>query len=528
MADKVTFTSGEPHDDEVFHPEPRPGARIRFGSVGDEEVGRRDSMPRLYGTTSNMSSASIGSTASRRRRRYSIDPATALPITYRTVSFAINETKEQERVEALRAKKDAAAELGDLEWHTLSINEIETRLSTSLIQGLSKEQVELKQKEFGKNTPSKPPSDLFSRVMGYMFGGFGSVLLIGGILVTITYKPLGNPDPQIANLALAIVLYAVFVIQALFNGWQDWSSSRHVLLLTLLLKTNLTSSRTMASISGMLPDDCSVLRDGNRVEAAAIDLVPGDILYIKSGNKLPADVRFIEVSSDAKFDRSILTGESQPVPGSITFTDKNYLETDNIGMQGTHCISGSAIGITVSTGDGTVFGKIARLTNTPKTGMTPLQKEILRFIIIICSLMIFFNIVVIICWGAWLRKSHPRYVNSFHAPFTDSNTTSWINVAGLIVDVVTVAVAFIPEGLPIALTASLTITANIMKSNQVLCKSLKTVETLGAVSVICSDKTGTLTKVSCVPLLLWKVRQDVGHSALLVSGCLACCWIFSL
>jgi sodium/potassium-transporting ATPase subunit alpha len=241
----------------------------------------------------------------------------------------------------------------------------------------------------------------------------------------------------------------------------------------------LTFSRTMASISGMLPDNCSILRDGNRVETAAVDLAPGDILYIKFGNKLPADVRFIEVSSDAKFDRSILTGESQPVPGSIDYTDKNYLETNNIGMQGTHCISGTAIGITVSTGDSTVFGKIARLTNTPKTGMTPLQKEILRFIIIICSLMIFFNIVVIICWGAWLRKSHPN----------------WINVAGLIVDVVSVAVAFIPEGLPIALTASLTITANIMKSNQVLCKSLKTVETLGAVSVICSDKTGTLTKV---------------------------------
>jgi sodium/potassium-transporting ATPase subunit alpha len=226
MADKVTFTPAEHHDDDVFHPEPRPGARIRFGA-GEEEAGRRDTMTRLSRTVSNMSSTSIGSITSRRGRRYSIDPATALPITYRTVSYAIEETKEKERVEAVKAKQDAAAELGDLEWHTLSINDIETRLSTSLIQGLSKEQVELKQKEFGKNTPSKPPSDLFSRVMGYMFGGFGSVLLIGGILVTITYKPLGNPNPQIANLALAIVLYAVFVIQALFNGWQDWSSSRY-------------------------------------------------------------------------------------------------------------------------------------------------------------------------------------------------------------------------------------------------------------------------------------------------------------
>ena len=81
--------------------------------------------------------------------------------------------------------------------------------------------------------------------------------------------------------------------------------------------------------------------------------------------------------------------------------------------------------------------------------------------------------------ASWLRKKHP----------------DWINVPTLIIDCVSVAIAFIPEGLPIALTASLTICANIMKQNKVLCKSLKTVETLGAVSVICSDKTGTLTKV---------------------------------
>jgi sodium/potassium-transporting ATPase subunit alpha len=81
--------------------------------------------------------------------------------------------------------------------------------------------------------------------------------------------------------------------------------------------------------------------------------------------------------------------------------------------------------------------------------------------------------------AAYLRKQHP----------------GWINVPTLIVDCVSVAIAFIPEGLPIALTASLTITANLMRKNKILCKSLKTVETLGAVSVICSDKTGTLTKV---------------------------------
>lgn len=343
-------------------------------------------------------------------RRNSIDPATAIPITYRTVSFAINDTKEKQLADVEKAKKDAAAGLADTEWHTLSLDEIQSRLSTSLQKGLVGQEVSQKLKEYGPNKPSPPPGHLTKDIIGYLFGGFGSVLLIGGILVTITYEPLGEP-PLTANLALAIVLYAVFVIQALFNAWQDWSSSR-----------------TMASITGMLPDESFVLRDGNRVEVLASDIVPGDILYIKSGNKLPADVRFFEASSDAKFDRSILTGESAPVPGAVDATDVNYLETNNIGMAGTHCISGSAMGVCVSTGDKTVFGKIAKLTSTPKTGMSLLQKEILRFIIIICSMMVFFNIVVIICWAAWLRHDHP----------------DWIDVPGLIVDIVTVAVYVFP------------------------------------------------------------------------------------
>lgn len=106
----------------------------------------------------------------------------------------------------------------------------------------------------------------------------------------LTILNSGDP-PADANLALAIVLLAVFFIQAGFNAWQDWSSSR-----------------VMASITTMLPDNCLILRDGAQVTLPATDIVPGDILYIKAGNKLPADVRFVEVSNDSRFDRSILTG----------------------------------------------------------------------------------------------------------------------------------------------------------------------------------------------------------------------------
>lgn len=146
--------------------------------------------------------------------------------------------------------------------------------------------------QYGKNAPSDPPTHRTREILGYFFKGFGPILLIAAILVFIAWRPLGNP-PAPANLALAIVLLAVFFIQAAFNMWQDWSSSR-----------------VMASIKTMLPDHCLVVRDGQIVTLLAEQIVPGDILTIKAGNKLPADVRFVNVSSDARFDRSILTGET--------------------------------------------------------------------------------------------------------------------------------------------------------------------------------------------------------------------------
>lgn len=218
-------------------------------------------------------------------------------------------------------------------------------------------------------------------MFGYFFKGFGAVLLVASILVFIAWKPLGEPNPAVANLALAIVLFAVFLIQAAFNMWQDWSSSR-----------------VMASIKDMLPDECQVLRDGAQMTLFAADLVPGDVLLIKAGNKLPADVRLTSVSSDAKFDRSILTGESVPLTAAVDATDNNYLETKNIGLQGTHCVSGTCTGIVVATGNRTVFGRIAKLTNEPKKGMTTLEREVLNFVLIICSIMVVMIIVVLVLW----------------------------------------------------------------------------------------------------------------------------------
>jgi magnesium-transporting ATPase (P-type) len=181
--------------------------------------------------------------------------------------------------------------LAGLEWHTLEVQELCRRLSVDTNQGLSDDQVKRRIAEHGRNKMTKPPSGMFGRVMAYFFGGFGSILMVASILVFISWRPLGHP-PAIANLALACVLVAVWLIQAVFNAWQDWSTSR-----------------VMASIGTMLPDQCIVIRNGSQLSISALDLVPGDIIVIKQGNKLPADVRLVEVSSDAMFDRAILTGK---------------------------------------------------------------------------------------------------------------------------------------------------------------------------------------------------------------------------
>ncbi|EWC46262.1 hypothetical protein DRE_04433 [Drechslerella stenobrocha 248] len=455
MLPRRTFDSERGDDDEIEDEKIQAARRVVFPEGESSEQGPR-LRPQLT-TGSNISSGSI--------RRRSIDPAVALPIQYRTVSTAVDDvnsdfvsTVKPTRKE--RKGKKTVVDIADSDHHSISLDEVLRRFSSSIEHGLSTGQVKRLLKEYGYNVPAKPPSQWFRKIIGYFFGGFGLILLIGGILVTICYEPLGRP-PASANLALAIVIFVVFVVQAFMNFWADFSTSR-----------------VMASITNMIPDDCLVRRNGLQHNISAIELVPGDIILIKAGSKLPADVRLLEVSSDAKFDRAVLTGESVPVPGTIECTDKNILETRNIGLQGTHCISGSCVALCIATGAQTVFGRIAALAAAPNTERTTLQTEIRRFVFIIVALMVFCNAIVLGLWAGWLRRDHP----------------SWISVPVLIVDIVSIAIAFVPEGLPIAVVACASIISNIMRQNKILCKSLKTVETLGAVSVICSDKTGTLTK----------------------------------
>ncbi|KAF8887752.1 E1-E2 ATPase-domain-containing protein [Infundibulicybe gibba] len=284
-----------------------------------------------------------------------------------------------------RAVVNLGVELpGEFRTLGLPVAELCVRLGVSETSGLSADIAARRLSRDGKNVISPPPNNLAKKIFWYIFGGFGGLLFLGSILCFIAWRPLGNPNSSIANLALGVVPLIVISIQAFFNAWH-------------------------------------VTRDGFTSRIPAADLVSGDIVTITLGSKVPADIRLIDVSSDLRFDRSILTGESNTVPASLDCTDDNFMESRNIALQGTLYTNGNGKGICVGLGDNTVFGRIAKQ----------------------------------------IGASRP-------------NDTR--------------------DGLPVCVTLSLTVIAGEMRKSNVLCKSLSTVEGLGAVDVIASDKTGTLTR----------------------------------
>ncbi|KAN0065286.1 hypothetical protein ACQY0O_001121 [Thecaphora frezii] len=388
-----------------------------------------------------------------------IDAGSRVPAEFKTLSIQLSQGGLGDKADKAKREQKTVKELSELDWHSITVEEALKRLSSSADTGLDASQAERRLKQYGRNEMSKPPSRWARKLFGYIFGGFGSLLVFGAVICFIAWKPLGNPNPQVSNLALACVLLFVVLLQTVFNAWQDFSTSR-----------------IMASIAGMLPEEVVVVREGERRSVAAAELVQGDVLVITLGSKVAADCRIISCS-EAKFDRSVVTGEAEAIAGSVDMTEPNYLETRNIALAGTSCVNGSALGLVVATGDNTVFGRIAQMTNRPKAGLTTLEKEVQIFVYTIATIAIAIAVICIIIWAAYLRPKHPGFMS----------------VSALLVNVVSILVSFIPEGMPVAVTLSLTVTARKLAKAKVLCKQLSTCETLGAITVICSDKTGTLT-----------------------------------
>ncbi|KAF1356357.1 putative Na/K ATPase alpha 1 subunit [Delphinella strobiligena] len=436
--------------------------RITF--VPDDRLDRRERR-RQRSLSRSRSRDSIDSV---RSRAMSTSAAAGIPIEFRTLSFQVANSQSKALKEKTRSKtKKAEKKVQDadhfekLDFHTLDAEAVTSSLGSPPEQGLTTSEAAARLARDGKNALPRAKNNYAKKLLQWFFGGFCSILWVGVIIFFICWRPLGDPDPQAYNLGLAILVIIVIFLQAGFSAFQDWSTGR-----------------TMNAILDLLPAEALVVRDGGATKVPSTDLVVGDIVKISIGNKVPGDMRLLSTSGDVRFDRSMLTGESEEVEGAVDATEKNFLETRNIALMGTMVTNGSATGIIVLTGANTCMGRISTAMSDVKEEDTLIQKEITRFIKIIVCLTIILVLAIIITWAAWLRQDHPSYLST----------------ADMLDDAMGCVVAFIPEGMPVAVALTLMMIARRMKNNHILPKGLSTVETLGCVNVICSDKTGTLTE----------------------------------
>ncbi|MFE8072511.1 HAD-IC family P-type ATPase [Marinobacteraceae bacterium S3BR75-40.1] len=279
---------------------------------------------------------------------------------------------------------------------------------------------------------------------------------------------------QIRNVLIYILLAAA-LITALLGHWADTSVIIAVVVVNAVLGfiQEGKAEKAMQAVSEMLAPQASVLRAGLRHSIAAEDVVPGDIVLLEAGERVPADLRLLR-SHGLQIQEAILTGESLPVEKNTRPVEKaaNLGDRSCMAFSGTLVTAGQGVGVVVATGTATEIGRISGLLSGVEHLVTPLVRQmdlfarwLTLFILLVAGLILAYGYAV------------------HGMPFT-----------ALFMAVVGLSVAAIPEGLPAVLTITLAIGVRAMAQRNAIIRRLPAIETVGAVSVICSDKTGTLTK----------------------------------
>jgi P-type Ca2+ transporter type 2C len=328
--------------------------------------------------------------------------------------------------------------------------------------GLTSEEAESRLKKFGFNRLSaKKKISAFSIFVSQFKNTLTIILMISALLILFIYF-FGGRDQS--DLIEAGLILAIILLIAVLGFIQEYKAEKSI-----------------ESLKKLLAFKAKVRRDGVEKEIDVATLVPGDIVILEEGAKIPADIRLIEVYS-LQVNEASLTGES-------TSASKNNLEIEgekqindqkNMVFSGTAISSGKAIGVVVKTGDATEIGKIAQNVAETEDEETPIQKRLdeigkkLGYIILgICAIVFVF--IVFLASDYTSQPLFQRIIHSFIAS-------------------VALAVAAIPEGLPAVVTISLALGTQRMLKKNALVRKLNSVETLGSTDIICADKTGTLTK----------------------------------
>merc|ERR1712170_287553 len=347
----------------------------------------------------------------------------------------------------------------------ITVEELCARRQTHPQNGLTSAKAKeyLEKEGYNELTPPKTTPE-WIKFCKQLFGGFSTLLWIGAILCFIAYaiEASNNANAMKDNLYLGIVLASVVIITGIFSYFQERKASN-----------------IMDSFKNMVPDQANVIRDGTAQTILAKTVVVGDIIMVKGGDRIPADIRIIQASG-MKVDNSSLTGESEPQARSPEFTHENPLETKNVAFFSTNCNEGSAVGVVILCGDNTVMGRIATLASGLDTGDSPIAKEIEHFIHIITGVAVFLGVT-----------------------FFGLSFLLGYDFISAVIFLIGIIVANVPEGLLATVTVCLTLTAKRMAKKNCLVKNLEAVETLGSTSTICSDKTGTLTQNRMTVAHMW-------------------------
>ncbi|NLJ72379.1 MAG: cation-translocating P-type ATPase [Syntrophomonadaceae bacterium] len=330
-------------------------------------------------------------------------------------------------------------------WYQISIKDSFKKLNSNIIKGLANREV-LKRQAINVNVLEE---DKKSNPTHLFFNQFTDTMVLVLLVATVISGIIGD-------IADAITIMVIVIINAILGFVQEFRAER-----------------SLEAIKKLATPHALVLRDGKRQKILARELVPGDIVYLIAGDKIPADLRLIE-TYNLEIDEATLTGESLPVEkDALAVYDKEIpiAEQKNLAFMGTAITKGRGVGLVVATGMNTVMGQIALMIKETKPSLTPLQTrldQLGKILIVICIIVC----ILVALMGIYRGET----------------------ILIMLMAAISLAVAAIPEGLPAIVTIVLALGVQRLAKSNAIIRKLPAVETLGCTNVICADKTGTLTK----------------------------------
>jgi Ca2+-transporting ATPase len=367
------------------------------------------------------------------------------------------------------------------EWHALRADEVLNHLEVHE-EGLTTAEAEARLSQYGPNQLREAPRPGFLALLWDQLNNFVVILLI---VASIISALLGDYVEAGAIMAIVVLNSVLGIIQ------------------------EQRAEQALAALQKLAAPDAQVIRDGSRKSVPAYNLVPGDIVFLEAGNFIPADLRLLE-AINLRVEEASLTGESLPVQkNAATVLDKNVPLGDrkNTAFMGTVVNYGRGRGVVTSTGMNTQLGLIATMLQGVESEETPLQRRLdqLGRSLSIGSLILVFVVFIVALFNyteiSGLFSDPINYFKTFAEQITE-----------VFIIAISLAIAAVPEGLPAVVTISLALGMREMIQRHALIRKLSSVETLGSATVICSDKTGTLTQNEMTVTRIWADGQSVSVS----------------